>query len=214
MAQTGWRAVTASKRLFDLCLAVLLAIALSPLILAIALAILIREGRPVFFVSERMKTPDQPFMLWKFRTMRTIAQDSGVSGGDKTGRITPTGRFLRRTRLDEIPQLLNILRGDISFVGPRPPLRRYVVRFPDLYAKVLNSRPGLTGLATLVYHRTEERLLSGCHTPDETEAAYTRRCVPAKARLDLIYSENRSLCFDALLVAATVVRRIPLHRRQ
>ncbi|MDQ2090954.1 sugar transferase [Marimonas arenosa] len=206
--------MTIGKRLFDLILAALLAMALAPLIAGIALVILVRDGRPVFYVSERMKAPGQPFMLWKFRTMRVVARDAGVSGGDKADRITPTGRFLRRTRLDELPQLWNILRGDISFVGPRPPLRRYVEQFPEIYGTVLQSRPGVTGLATLVYHRTEERLLAPCRTAAETEAVYTRRCVPAKARLDLIYARNRNLCFDLLLMAATVFRRLPLHRRR
>jgi lipopolysaccharide/colanic/teichoic acid biosynthesis glycosyltransferase len=206
--------MTLSKRLMDLVLAGLLTILLLPLILGLALLILFKEGRPVFYVAERMKAPGQPFDLWKFRTMRPALQDGGVSGGDKSDRITSTGRFLRRTRLDEVPQLLNILRGDISFVGPRPPLRRYVEQFPALYGEVLKSRPGVTGLATLVYHRTEERLLAPCTTADETEAVYTRRCIPAKARLDLIYAKNRNLCFDAVLMLATVVRRLPLRRRR
>ena len=206
--------MTPTKRLMDILLALLLGLLLSPLIVAVALLILIRDGRPVFYVAERMKALGQPFALWKFRTMRSAAQDSGVSGGDKAGRITSMGRFLRRTRLDEVPQLWNILRGDISFVGPRPPLRRYVEAFPALYAEVLQSRPGVTGLATLVFHRTEERLLARCTTPEETEAVYIRRCVPAKARLDLIYAQNRNLCFDLKLMVATVFRRVPLHRRR
>ena len=206
--------MTLTKRLMDILLALLLGLLLSPLIVAVALLILIRDGRPVFYVAERMKAPGQPFALWKFRTMRSAAQDSGVSGGDKAGRITSMGRFLRRTRLDEVPQLWNILRGDISFVGPRPPLRRYVEAVPALYAEVLQSRPGVTGLATLVFHRTEERLLARCTTPEETEAVYIRRCVPAKARLDLIYAQNRNLCFDLKLMVATVFRRVPLHRRR
>ncbi len=206
--------MTLTKRLMDILLALLLGLLLSPLIVAVALLILIRDGRPVFYVAERMKALGQPFALWKFRTMRSAAQDSGVSGGDKAGRITSMGRFLRRTRLDEVPQLWNILRGDISFVGPRPPLRRYVEAFPALYAEVLQSRPGVTGLATLVFHRTEERLLARCTTPEETEAVYIRRCVPAKARLDLIYAQNRNLCFDLKLMVATVFRRVPLHRRR
>ncbi|MDU8929430.1 sugar transferase [Alisedimentitalea sp. MJ-SS2] len=205
--------MTPQKRLFDLVLALVLILLLSPVIVIIALLILIRDGRPVFYVSERMKAVGQPFMLWKFRTMRTVARDSGVSGGDKTDRITANGRFLRRTRLDELPQLLNILRGDISFVGPRPPLRRYVEDFPDLYGPVLQSRPGVTGLATLIYHRTEERLLAACSTAEETEAVYRNRCVPAKARLDMIYARNQSVCFDAVLMLATVFRRLPLRRR-
>jgi len=174
-------------------------------------AILILDGRPVLYLSERMKTPDQGFTLWKFRTMRPDPGDRGVSGGDKATRITRTGNTLRRYRLDELPQFWNILRGDISFVGPRPPLRRYTDAFPDLYAEVLKSRPGVTGMATLAYHRTEERLLAACKTADETEAVYCRRCVPRKARLDLIYAGRRTLCSDIRLMAATVVRRLPLH---
>lgn len=200
--------MTPGKRALDIGLALLLAVVLSPLILAVALIILLRDGRPVLFLSERMKTPQEPFMLWKFRTMRADPDDAGVTGGDKVSRITATGRALRRTRLDELPQLWNILRGDISFVGPRPPLRRYVEAFPDLYAEVLKSRPGVTGLATLVFHRTEERILSRCTTGAATEAAYRRRCVPRKAQLDLIYARNRSICFDLRLMAATVWRRL------
>lgn len=203
-----------SKRLLDIVLALVLSVVLSPVILGLIVIILLRDGRPIFYVAERMKTPKTAFNLWKFRTMRSAAVNDGVSGGDKTDRITSTGRFLRRSRLDELPQLWNILRGDISFVGPRPPLRRYVEAFPETYDEVLQSRPGVTGLATLVFHRTEERLLAGCTTPAETEAVYVRRCVPPKARLDLIYARNQSLCFDLLLMLATVFRRLSLHTRK
>ncbi|WP_037264231.1 sugar transferase [Roseivivax halodurans] len=206
--------MTPGKRIFDICAAVLLGVVLSPLILGVALLVALRDGRPVLFRSERMRSPDEGFMLWKFRSMRPAAQDSGVSGGDKADRVTPTGRFLRRRRLDELPQLWNILRGDISFVGPRPPLRRYVEMFPDLYAEVLKSRPGVTGLATLAFHRTEERLLSGCTTAAETEAVYVARCVPWKAALDLIYQRQGSVCYDLRIMVATVWRRMPLRRRR
>ena len=141
--------------------------------------------------------------------MTNVATDGGVSGGDKAHRITRTGTVMRRYRLDEIPQLWNILKGDIGFVGPRPPLRRYVERFPELYDEVLKDRPGVTGLATLIFHRTEERLLADCSTPEETEAVYERRCIPVKARLDLIYAKNRNLCLDLRMMVATVFRRIP-----
>lgn len=198
--------MTPGKRLFDITLALLLCVVLLIPILVIAGLILLRDGRPVLYLSERMKTPDTGFQLWKFRTMRVVETDSGVSGGDKTSRITPIGARLRRYRLDELPQLWNILRGDISFVGPRPPLRRYVEMCPELYARVLRARPGVTGLATIVFHKTEERLLAPCQTPDETEAVYLRRCVPVKGRLDLIYAANASVCYDAKLIAETVRR--------
>ncbi|MEZ5673938.1 MAG: sugar transferase [Thalassovita sp.] len=203
--------MTRSKRLLDILAALVLGVLLSPVILWLVAMILIQEGRPVLYVSERMKTPTRGFQLWKFRTMTVVQQDAGVSGGDKANRITKTGAFMRKYRLDEIPQLWNVLRGDISFVGPRPPLRRYVERFPQLYAEVLKSRPGITGLATIVYHLHEENLLAACKTPEETEIVYERRCVPQKARLDLIYQRRRSLCMDVLLMVKTVFRRVRLH---
>ncbi|ATG48620.1 sugar transferase [Celeribacter ethanolicus] len=193
------------KRLFDLSLAVCLGLLSLPVIGVLAAVILLRDGRPVFFLSERMKTPEQGFQLVKFRTMTLSATDSGVSGGDKTDRITRTGGFLRRTRLDELPQLWNILRGDMSFVGPRPPLRLYVERHPELYRTVLQNRPGVTGLATLTFHAHEARLLVDCVTPEATDAVYSRRCVPRKARLDLLYQKNASICFDVKIIIKTLL---------
>ena len=201
--------MTLGRRVMDIVLALLLLAVLWPVLIVLVGAILILDGRPVLYISERMRAPGQGFNLWKFRTMTNVATDSGVSGGDKAHRITRTGAVMRRYRLDEIPQLWNILKGDIGFVGPRPPLRRYVERFPELYDEVLKDRPGVTGLATLIFHRTEERLLAGCSTPEETEAVYERRCIPVKARLDLIYAKNRNLCLDLRMMVATVFRRIP-----
>lgn len=192
-----------SKRLLDLVVVALIGPPLMVVLVLLVLVILIKDGRPVFYVSERMKTPTQGFDLWKLRTMKPTATDSGVTGGDKVDRMTQTGRFLRRTRMDELPQLWNVLRGDISFVGPRPPLRQYVERFPVLYGKVLQNRPGITGLASLVYHAHEERLIAGCTTPEETNAIYERKCVPTKAKLDLIYQKNWSVCFDLKLIWQT-----------
>ncbi|OYX42522.1 MAG: sugar transferase [Rhodobacterales bacterium 32-67-9] len=194
------------KRLFDILLALLLAVPLGIAMIVIAALLLIAQGRPVLYGSERMRGPGRAFTLWKFRTMRPAAADSGVSGGDKTARITPLGAMLRASRLDELPQLFNILAGDMSFVGPRPPLRQYVDAFPDLYAAVLKSRPGVTGLASLIYHRHEDRLLSRCASAEETDRVYARRCVPVKARLDLIYQRRRTLCLDLWIIARTVRR--------
>lgn len=197
-------AMTPSKRILDLFFALLLVALLSPVMIGLLVWLWIRQGRPLFYVAERMKTPDQPIMLWKLRTMTVVDGDSGVSGGDKAARITPAGAWLRAKRLDEFPQLWNIIRGDLSFVGPRPPLRQYVERFPDLYAQVLKSRPGVTGLATIAFHRHETALLKRCATPAETDAVYTRICVPRKARLDLLYQKHRNLCVDFDLVFQTI----------
>lgn len=198
--------MTPAKRALDLALALALCAVVAAPFAVLLLWLWAREGRPLFHLAERMRAPGQSFHLWKLRTMRPDPADSGVSGGDKLSRITPTGQFLRRTRLDEVPQLWNVLRGDMSFVGPRPPLRQYVDRFPALYAQVLRSRPGITGLATLHFHRHEERLLSRCHTPRETDAVYCRACIPRKARLDLIYQRRRTLCFDLAILGQTLAR--------
>ena len=196
--------MTWRKRIFDLFFASLLIAVLGPVLLILMGWLLLKEGRPLFYGGERMKTPDQPFTLWKLRTMTVSDSDTGVSGGDKSARITRTGAWLRSRRLDEFPQLWNILKGDISFVGPRPPLRQYVEAHPALYAKVLQSRPGVTGLASLVYNRHEAALLARCRSAAETDAVYSRRCVPAKARLDLIYQRHQNMCYDFDLVFQTI----------
>lgn len=196
--------MTWRKRLFDLFFATLLIAVLGPILLLLLLWLLWKEGRPLFYVAERMKGVDQPFMLWKLRTMTVVDTDTGVSGGDKSARITRTGDWLRSKRLDEFPQLWNILKGDISFVGPRPPLRQYVEANPELYAEVLKSRPGVTGLASITYHKHEAALLARCETSEETDAVYSRLCVPAKARLDLIYQRHQNMCFDFDIVFQTI----------
>ncbi len=196
--------MTPAKRALDLGLVLALSPVLVALSVFVALAILVADGRPVLYGSERMRAPGRPFTLWKFRTMTSGSEDGGVSGGSKHGRITPLGRILRRYRLDELPQAVNILEGDMSLVGPRPPLRTYVERFPDLYAEVLRARPGLTGLATLTFRRREEGILALCSTPEETDAVYARRCVPVKARLDILYRQRRTLCLDLWLLWRTL----------
>ncbi|RPE63123.1 lipopolysaccharide/colanic/teichoic acid biosynthesis glycosyltransferase [Pacificibacter maritimus] len=200
--------MTLGKRFFDIGLALVLSIILAPVVLILAVVLLVKEGGPVFYLSERMKTVDKGFLLIKFRTMRMVSDDRGVSGGDKLDRITPLGRIMRKTRLDELPQLWNVLRGDISFVGPRPPLRIYVEQFPELYGQVLKSRPGITGLASVRFYAHEELLLSRCHTAQETDRVYVRDCIPRKAKLDIIYQKHRSLCFDIRLMIETILPRI------
>ena len=196
------------KRFLDILAAVLAFLIFAPVIALIVVLILLKDGRPVFYVAERMKTPSQPFNLIKFRTMSNApaTTNAGVTGGDKNNRITPIGRKLRKYRLDELPQLYNIVKGDMSVVGPRPPLRQYTDAFPELYGKVLRSRPGITGLATLHFHKREEQLISAATTPEETEEIYTKRCIPRKATLDLIYNKHESVCFDVVILWQTLVQ--------
>jgi lipopolysaccharide/colanic/teichoic acid biosynthesis glycosyltransferase len=200
--------MTPGKRAFDLTVALLLGALLLPVLAVLIVILLAVEGRPVFYIAERMKTPTQGFGLIKLRTMRPAppGANAGVTGGNKSNRMSRLHRILRRTRADEIPQLWNVIRGDMSLVGPRPPLRLYVEAYPDIYGPVLQSRPGITGLASLRYHAVEERLLAACATPEETDSVYRRRCVPRKAELDMIYQRRRTLCWDILLVAETAAR--------
>ncbi len=200
--------MTPFKRFFDFISAIVLGTVLLPVMIWVAILIAVHDGRPIFYVAERMRTPTEAFGLIKFRTMRASAGDSGVSGGHKSDRLTRTGKMLRRTRLDELPQILNVLKGDISLVGPRPPLRQYVERFPRLYAEVLKSRPGITGLATLYFHEHEEYLLSRCDGAEQTDRVYAARCVPRKAHIDLIYQRNRSFCYDWEIMLKTVFKRL------
>jgi lipopolysaccharide/colanic/teichoic acid biosynthesis glycosyltransferase len=202
----GLDAVTPAKRALDLVMVAILLVLIALPFLCLLAVMLLVEGRPLFYVAERMKTPDQPFDLWKLRTMRPDGPEKGVSGGDKQARITPFGAFCRRVRADEVPQLWNVLKGDMSIVGPRPPLRDYTERFPQIYAQVLQSRPGITGLASLRYHEAEERLLAPCRDAAEVDRLYSTLCVPRKARLDLIYQRNQSLCFDLALIWETGTR--------
>ncbi len=201
-----------SKRLFDLGIAVPLLVMILPLLVAVAVLLLLKEGRPLFYFAERMSAPGRPFRQIKFRTMR-VGSDrvGGVTGGSKSRGISPFQRFLRRSRIDELPQLLNVIRGDMSLVGPRPPMRCYVEDYPEIYGEVLRCRPGVTGLATLHFHKFEERLLAACATPEATEEAYRRVCIPRKAKIDLIYQRRWSLWLDLGLVWRTARRPFYIH---
>jgi lipopolysaccharide/colanic/teichoic acid biosynthesis glycosyltransferase len=200
-----------SKRLLDLVLVLILSAILVVPFSILLVVMLFKEGLPLFYVAERMNGVDQAFWLWKLRTMTVSAGEAGVSGGDKAGRITPLGAFIRRARMDEVPQIWNVLKGDMSFVGPRPPLRVYVERFPEIYAQVLKSPTGISGLASLRFHDREEALLAACKSAEETDRVYSEKCVPQKARLDLIYQKNWSICFDLKLIWETGTR-ILIHR--
>lgn len=204
-----------AKRFADLFLAAVLAFPAAGLLAVLCAVAVVAHGRPVFYFGERMRAPGRAFQLVKLRTMTTCPNgDQRVLGGDLRHRVTPFGAWLRRSRLDELPQLWNVVRGDMSFIGPRPPLRRIVEAAPDAYAEVLRNRPGMTGLATVMVFKREERLLLGCRTSAETDAVYFRRCLPVKLRIDRIYGRRRSLALDAYVLYLTVARVMPLPGRR
>lgn len=186
-----------------------------PILAVLYVVVLVFQGRPFLYSSQRMRDADTAFSLYKIRTMHTHPLDvEGALGGHQKRRVTPVGRWLRRYRLDELPQIFNVLKGDMRFIGPRPPLPKHVAACPRRYRRLLsNSRPGITGLATVMVHAREERLLTPCGSAEETERVYLRRCLPVKLRLDAIYQRNRSLRLDLVVLWLTFVRLTSRDRR-
>ena len=188
-----------SKRAFDLlgaCLALLL---LAPLMALVALWIKVDSPGPVFFRQQRVGRRGVPFMIHKFRTMRAGAEGLPLTVGDDP-RITRAGRFLRRTRLDELPQFIDVLQGAMSLVGPRPEVPRYVALYPPaLRERALAVRPGLTDPASL--HFIDEAALLAAAADPERE--YVERILPAKLQRAAEYAENASLATDVVVLART-----------
>lgn len=182
-----------------------------PVLAGLYVVVILAQGRPFLYASERMRDPEQSFRLYKIRTMRPDgSQPEGVLGGPNRLRVTSLGGFLRRTRLDELPQIFNVLKGDIGFIGPRPPLRDHVMACPRRYRRVLaRVRPGITGLSTVMVHGREERLLSRCRTAEDAEAVYRAHCLPLKLRLDQLYADKGGLALDLLILWRTFARLSP-----
>ena len=187
------------KRLIDILAAGAGLALLAPLLGLIALLIKADSPGPVLFKQQRMGRGFRPFWIYKFRTMKSGAGGPALTvGADR--RITRVGSYLRRGKLDELPQLLNILKGDMTIVGPRPEVPRYVEAFHRDYEEILTVRPGLTDLASLKY-RDESELLGQSGDPEEE---YVRRILPDKIRLAKDYIRQSSLAFDIRLIFQTL----------
>ena len=190
----------ATKRAFDIASAVLGLALLAPLFLVVAAWIKLDSPGPVFFRQERIGRGGTPFRIHKFRTMRIEAAGPALTVGADP-RITRAGSFLRRTKIDELPQLIDVLRGDMSVVGPRPEVPRYVATYPPaLRIKVLSVRPGITDPASLQF-RDESALLARAADP---EREYREVVLPQKLRLAADYVDTASLGGDLRLIAATL----------
>ncbi len=193
------------KRVIDFTGALAALVVLAPLLLLLSLLVKCDSAGPVFFRQERVGRGMRRFRLWKFRSMRHDPGDRGPQltvGGD--ARITRVGAFLRRTKLDELPQLLNVLRGDMSFVGPRPEVPRYVELFPEDFREILRVRPGVTDPASLHY-RNESALLSRAADP---EREYVERILPNKIRLARNYVNGAPWWVDLVVVLKTVFEAV------
>jgi lipopolysaccharide/colanic/teichoic acid biosynthesis glycosyltransferase len=189
------------KRLFDLFFAGCGLLMLSPGFLLLAALVKLADRGPVLFRQQRIGEKGKLFWILKFRSMVVDAERLGLSvTKDGDPRITRLGRFLRKTKLDELPQLWNVLRGEMSFVGPRPEVPRYVAHYTEEQKRVLALKPGITDPATLEF-RNEEEILRG--VPD-TERFYVEYCIPRKIELNLAYSETANLWEDIKIILRTL----------
>ncbi|MBZ5596307.1 MAG: sugar transferase [Acidobacteriia bacterium] len=192
--QTAW-----AKTAFDRVAGALGLVLLSPVLMAVAAVILADDGWPVLFVQERIGRDFRPFRMIKFRSMRLKTPGTRITAGDDP-RVTRSGRFLRRYKIDELPQLWNVVTGEMSLVGPRPEIAEYVVHEDPAWLAVMEVKPGITDLASLIY-RDEENMLSGQSNP---ERYYRESVLPAKLILNVRYMRHASFWLDLKLILLTV----------
>lgn len=191
------------KRVFDLLASSVGIVVLLPVFFVIGLLIKINSPGPVLFRQERIGKHFRPFWLYKFRTMVPGAEFGGSITVGKDARITRVGHFLRRVKIDEFPQLVNVIKGEMSLVGPRPEVRRYVEMFRSDFEEVLSVRPGITDLASIKY-RNEAVMLGQAKDP---ELLYASRILPDKIRLAKAYLRQASFLTDLLIIAKTLFGR-------
>lgn len=189
------------KRLFDLAVSVPAVLALAPLGALVAALIKADSDGPVFYRGARAARHGRPFRIFKFRTMVNDADAHGPSStSDNDSRVTRVGALLRRYKLDELPQLLNVVAGDMSLVGPRPQVPWAVALYDEVEKQILSVRPGITDFASIRF-RNEGEILRGSADPDRE---YLKKIAPEKNRLSLEYVRRRSFGLDLRLIAATL----------
>ncbi len=193
------------KRGFDIFFSIIALILLSPICILLVVCIVLGSRGGVFYTQERVGKDGRDFRLIKFRTMIIGASLQGLlTIGENDQRITRFGRFLRSYKIDEIPQIINIIKGKMSFVGPRPEVRKYVALYSKEQLKVLAVRPGLTDYASLEFFN--ESTLIGCS--DNPEETYINEILPAKLALNLKYIDDQNLKTDFFIILKTLLRVI------
>jgi lipopolysaccharide/colanic/teichoic acid biosynthesis glycosyltransferase len=189
------------KRLFDICFSLALILVLLPIGLVVSLWIVFDDFGSPFFVQQRVGQGGKNFGLFKFRSMRKNAESKGqLTVGMKDNRITRSGYFIRKYKIDELPQLLNVLLGEMSVVGPRPEVPKYVALYNEEQQKVLSIKPGITDFASIEYVR-ENELLSQSSNPEKT---YIEEIMPAKLALNLKYVREQSFGTDMKIILQTI----------
>lgn len=189
------------KKAFDILFSFLGIIILSPVFLIIALVVKLDSKGNVFYMQTRVGKDNSDFKLFKFRTMGSDSDKSGLlTVGERDTRITKSGYYLRKYKLDELPQLINILKGDMSFVGPRPEVRKYAEMYNEEQKKVLSVLPGITDVASIKY-RNENEILEKSGNPEEY---YINNIMPDKINLNLEYLKQRSFLKDIGIILKTL----------
>lgn len=188
------------KRLFDVVVAGFLIVVTSPIWLIARVLVRLDSPGPVFYAATRAGRNGAPFTMYKFRTMVVSREGTAITAADDP-RITRSGRWLRKAKVDELPQLVNVVRGEMSLVGPRPEEPRFVAGYTEEQRRVLSVRPGITSPASVRY-RNEERLLTGMGS--DLEGHYAAEVLPAKLKLEIEYLDGRSFWRDLGVLAATV----------
>lgn len=191
------------KRLFDILMSLIGLIILLPFFFLLSVWIMLDSPGGVFYRQKRVGKNNVDFLLWKFRSMRPDSDKKGLlTVGGRDPRITRSGYFIRKYKIDELPQLINVLTGDMSLVGPRPEVRKYVDLYSKEQLKVLDVRPGITDLASLNYFE-ESELLAKSLDPEKT---YVEEIMPAKLKLNLLYIDKANLSTDLKMIFSTVAR--------
>ena len=189
------------KRLFDITASFFGIIILSPLLIFIGLWVGLSSKGGVFYKQIRVGRNNKDFKLYKFRSMRVNSDKQGLlTVGSKDSRITKAGYFIRKYKIDELPQLFNVLKGDMSFVGPRPEVRRYVDLYSKEQMKVLSVRPGITDPASIKY-RNENDILSSASNPEEY---YIQHIMPDKLKINIDYINKRTFVKDIKIIFQTI----------
>lgn len=193
------------KRFLDVSVSVMVLLVFFPIGLLIALAIVLSDPGPVFFRQRRIGQDERPFHLWKFRTMKVHqpGEKDHITYGTKDPRITPLGYYLRMLKLDEIPQLLNVMKGEMSLVGPRPEVEKYVSLYNARQKRILELRPGCTDITVLHGHFHDAALLE--NPSDDPELFYINVLMPKKIEHNIFYLENQSFWLDLKILVGTVL---------
>ncbi|HCZ36808.1 MAG TPA: glycosyl transferase [Cytophagales bacterium] len=191
-----------AKRIFDIIAATLGLLVLLPLFLVVSVAIAIDSKGSIFFLQERIGKYGKPFFLFKFRTMG-VGADKGtaITVGNRDPRITRVGYYLRKIKMDELPQLINVLKGEMSFVGPRPEVKKFVDLYTPEQRRVLDVAPGMTDYASILF-RNENELLAGKRDP---VTFYVDQIMPQKLQLNLEYIDSNNLWVDIKILFKTLV---------